>query len=65
MARNDRAILKANKNMQAIAQGISGNMDALYRSTYMSTPQQSNDLQDLNNRINASIDNIVNSIVFL
>lgn len=61
MARNDRAILRANKNMKAIAQGISGNMDALYRSTYMSTPQQSNDLKDLNDRINASINNIVNA----
>ena len=61
MARNDRAIAKANKNMQAIAQGISGNMDALYRSTYMSTPQQSKDLQDLGQRINANIDNIVNA----
>lgn len=61
MARNDRAIAKANKNIQAIAQGISGNMDALYRSTYMSTPQQSRDLQDLGQKINANIDNIVNS----
>lgn len=61
MARNDRAIARANKNMQAIAQGISGNMDALYRSTYMSTPQQSRDLQDLGQRINANIDNIVNA----
>ena len=61
MARNDRAIARANKNMQAIAQGISGNMDALYRSTYMSTPQQSRDLQDLGQQINANIDNIVNA----
>lgn len=61
MARNDRAIARANRNMQAIAQGISGNMDALYRSTYMSTPQQSRDLQDLGQRINASIDNIVST----
>lgn len=61
MARNDRAINKANKAMQNIAQGISGNMDALYRSTYMSTPQQSKDLQDLNDQINANIDNIVNA----
>lgn len=61
MARNDRAIKRANKNMQNIAQGISGNMDALYRSTYMSTPRQSRDLQDLNDQINANIDNIVSS----
>lgn len=61
MARNDRAINRANKAMQNIAQGISGNMDALYRSTYMSTPQQSRDLQDLNDQINANIDNIVSS----
>ena len=61
MARNDRAINRANKVMQNIAQGISGNMDALYRSTYMSTPQQSKDLQDLSDQINANIDNIVNA----
>lgn len=61
MARNDRAINRANKAMQNIAQGISGNMDVLYRSTYMSTPQQSKDLQDLNDKINANIDNIVSS----
>lgn len=61
MARNDRAINRANKNMRSIAQGISGNMDALYRSTYLSTPQQSRDLQDLNDQINANIDNIVNA----
>ena len=61
MARNDRAINRANKAMQNIAQGISGNMDALYRSTYMSTPQQSRDLQDLSDQINANIDNIVSA----
>lgn len=61
MARNDRAMNKINKNMQSIAQGISSNMDALYRSTYMSTPQQSKDLETLGDRINQSIDNIVNN----
>ena len=61
MARNNNKIAKANRNIQNIAKGISGNMDDLYRSTYMSTPQQSTDLEDLNTRINNSIDNIVNS----
>lgn len=60
MARNNNKIAKANRNIQNIAKGISGNMDDLYRSTYMSTPQQSTDLEDLNTRINNSIDNIVN-----
>lgn len=60
MARNNNKIAKANRNIQNIAKGISGNMDDLYRSTYMSTPQQSSDLEDLNTRINNSIDNIVN-----
>lgn len=59
MPRNDRAIDKANRNIRNLAQGISGTVDTLYRSTYMTTPQQSNDLEDLNDRINASIDNIV------
>ena len=57
MARNNNKIAKANRNIQNIAKGISGSMDDLYRSTYMSTPQQSSDLEDLNNRINNSIDN--------
>lgn len=60
MAKDNKAITRANRNIQNIAQGISGNMDALYRSTYMSTPQQSQDLEDLNDRINAGIDRIVN-----
>ena len=60
MARNNNRIAKANRNIQNIAKGISGSMDDLYRSTYMSTPQQSSDLEDLNTRINNSIDNIVN-----
>ena len=60
MANKNEKILNANNNIQNIAKGISGNMDSLYRSTYMSTPQQNNDLEDLNNRINSSIDNIVN-----
>ena len=59
MAKNNR-IDKANRNIQNIVKGISTNMDDLYRSTYMSTPQQSSDLEDLSNRINNSIDNIVN-----
>lgn len=60
MAKDNKKILRANRNIQNIAKGISGNMEELYRSTYMTSPQQSSDLQDLNNRINDSIDNIVN-----
>ena len=60
MAKNNRAIEKANRNIKNIAKGISSNMDDLYKSTYMSTPQQSKDLQDLGDRISASIDSIVN-----
>lgn len=59
MARNDK-IEKANRNIQNIVKGVTTNMDDLYRSTYMSTPQQSSDLKDLTDRINSSIDNIVN-----
>lgn len=60
MARNNSKMDQANRNIQNIAKGISGNMEDLYRSTYMSTSQQSKDLDDLNARINTSIDNIVN-----
>lgn len=59
MAKN-RKIDKADRNIKKIITGISGSMDDLYRSTYMSTPQQNNDLKNLNDRINASIDNIIN-----
>lgn len=55
----NRAIDKANRAIKSIAQGVNANMDVLYRSTYNSTPQQGRDLQDLNDRINASIDSIV------
>ena len=56
MARDNRAFARANRNMNAIVNGINDNMDALYRNTYMSTPQQSKDLQNLYDKINASID---------
>lgn len=46
-------------NIKGIANAISKNMNSLYRSTYMSTPQQSKDLQNLGDRINANIDRIV------
>lgn len=59
MAKNNKAIARANRNIQNIAKGISGSMDSLYRATYMSSPQQGNDLQDLNDRINSSLDKIV------
>ena len=48
-----------NANITNIADTISQGMDDIYRSTYMSTPQQSNDLKDLTDRINNSINNIV------
>lgn len=59
MARNNRAISRANRNIQDIAKGISTTMDALYKNTYMSSPQQGRDLQDLNDRINDNINRIV------
>lgn len=60
MARESRAFKKANKNIQNIANALNNNMNALYRNTYMSDPQQNKDLKDLNDRINANIDKIVN-----
>lgn len=60
MARdNNRSLRRANKNIQNITNTINNNMDSLYRNTYMTDPQQSKDLQDLNSRINANIDKIV------
>lgn len=62
MAKNKdrRSIARANKNIQDIAKGITDNMNTLYRNTYMSTSQQSSDLQNLTDKINASMDKIVN-----
>ena len=59
MARDSRAFRRANKNIQNIASTLNNNMDALYRNTYMTDPQQNKDLEDLNSRINANIDKIV------
>lgn len=58
--KNKKNIAQANKNIQDIAKGITDNMSTLYRNTYMSTPQQSSDLQNLTDRINSSMDKIVN-----
>lgn len=59
MARNNKVMLKAGKRIKDISTGINGTMDALYRSTYMSSPRQGKDLEDLNDKINSSIDKIV------
>lgn len=63
MARKNRNITKASKNIRNIVSGISDNMDTLYRSTYMSNPQQNRDLINLNDEINNSIDRIVDKNV--
>ena len=60
MARNDKETRKANRRIQAIMQGVSDNVDGLYRNTYMANPQSSKDIKDLTARINDNIDNIVN-----
>lgn len=59
MARNDRAINRANRNLVNISQGVTASMDALYRKTYMSAPQQSKELDSLAMSVNRSIDSIV------
>lgn len=60
MARNDDKKLKrTNKKIQNIAANVQDNMDALYRSTYFSTPQANNDIRHLSDEINDNIDRIV------
>lgn len=59
MANNQRATSEANKKLRSIGQGISSNIDALYRSTYVTTTTQSKDLKDLTDKINDNIDQIV------
>lgn len=62
MARNvNKSISKSSNNIKNIAKGISGSMDTLYRTTYMTNPQQNHDLEDLSDRINRSIDGIVDN----
>ena len=60
MPNNNRSISRASRNIQNIAKGIRNNMNDLYRTTYMTAPQQNDDLQDLNTRINSSLDKIIN-----
>lgn len=59
MANNEKATSEASKKLRNIGQSISSNMDALYRSTYMTATTQSRDLRDLTDRINDNIDQIV------
>lgn len=59
MADNKRAASEASKKIQSIGQSVSTNMDALYRSTYMTSTTQSKDLKNLTDKINNNIDQIV------
>lgn len=59
MATNKQAASEASKRIQNIGQSIAHNMDALYRSTYMTSTTQSKDLKDLTDKINDNIDQIV------
>lgn len=60
MARNDDKKLKrTNRKILNIAANVQSNMDALYKSTYFSTPQANNDIKHLSNEINDNIDRIV------
>lgn len=47
------------KDVANIANTISNTMNSLYRSTYMTTPQNKNSVDNLGYQINKSIDNIV------
>ena len=60
MARNNKAASRANSSIRKIANSISGNMDELYRNTYMTSPQHSKDLEGLSHSINDNLDKIVN-----
>ena len=57
--RESKVVARANRNMQNIAKDLDADMAELYRNTYMSGPEQRNDLKNLSDRINASIDGIV------
>ena len=57
---NDRAISKANKNISKLAKGVTDNINSIYRSTYMTNTNQSDDLKKISDDINNSLDKIVN-----
>lgn len=59
MAKDDQKRNKASKKIQDIADGIQNNMDDLYRTTYFSSPQASNDIKSISQDINDNIDKIV------
>ena len=60
MAREDKDVRKANKRIQSLATGVQDNIDSLYKTTYFSTPQAGNDVNDVTAAINRNIDSIVN-----
>ena len=58
-----RGINRANKTISKLADSVKNNMDYLYRSTYMSSSQQSDDIKRISADINRNLDKIVNKIV--
>ena len=55
-----RGINRANKIISKLADSVKNNMDYLYRSTYMSSSQQSDDIKRISADINRNLDKIVN-----
>ena len=55
-----RGINRANKTISKLADSVKNNMDYLYRSTYMSSSQQSDDIKRISADINRNLDKIVN-----
>ena len=55
-----RGINRANKTISKLVDSVKNNMDYLYRSTYMSSSQQSDDIKRISADINRNLDKIVN-----
>ena len=51
---------RVNRRIQNIATSVQSNMDSLYTTTYFSTPRGKNDVRDITQDINDTIDGIVN-----
>ena len=60
MPRNDKKMNRVNRRIQNIATSVQSNMDSLYTTTYFSTPRGKNDVRDITQDINDTIDGIVN-----
>ena len=59
MPRNDKKMNRVNRRIQNIATNVQSNMNSLYTTTYFSTPRARDDVKNIAQDINDTIDGIV------